>query len=140
MRHEDLSRVKEVLIGNQTLSDHSPISLTLEWGENTPRRTFWRLNEGLIQNSEIRAKVSEELEFFFKTNNTPDVGPMVLWEAHKAYMRGILIKIGSQCKKVRNRELEEILKQIGELEVRHKGKPSEVVGGKLRALREKMSV
>lgn len=54
----------------------------------------WRLNEDLIQDLDEEEKIKEELEHYFKINYTKKVTGATLWEAQKAYIRGILMAIG----------------------------------------------
>lgn len=59
----------------------------------------WRLNEIFLQDLQVQAKVLQDLCTFFTTNDSPDCDLMILWEANKVYIRGTLIKRGSQSRK-----------------------------------------
>lgn len=59
---------------------------------------LWRINEDLLLDEGVAQRVEEELKQYFKTNET-DVSGAVVWEAHKVYIRGILIKEGARKKK-----------------------------------------
>lgn len=61
-----------------------------------------------------------------------------MWETHKAYVRGILIKHGARMKRKRQAEIETLLKQIMELEGKHEALGEEVVKLRLQALREQL--
>lgn len=61
-----------------------------------------------------------ELRFFFSSNMDPDSAPMMVWEKHKVYIRGVLIKIGMSLKRERARQIVELPKKIGTLESVHK--------------------
>lgn len=60
----------------------------------------WRLNESLLQDPEILADVVKEVVHYFDTNITPDSDNGVVWKAHKAVIRGVLIKHGSKLKRL----------------------------------------
>lgn len=53
------------------------------------------------------------------TNKTQDSAEATIWEAHKPYIRGILIAIGSKQKERANKR-NYILKELYELERKHK--------------------
>lgn len=59
----------------------------------------WRLNKELIQGIEEENKIKEEIEQYFKIKDTKEITEATLWEAHKTYIRGILLEIGSRKKK-----------------------------------------
>lgn len=79
----------------------------------------WRLNEELIQGKEEEEKINEELDQYFKINDTKEITEVTLWEAHKAYIRAILIEIGSRKKMERKKNMEVLIKEIHVLEQRH---------------------
>lgn len=45
---------------------------------------------------------------------------MMVWEAQKSYIRGILIKIGSRLKRARTQQTAYLLEKIRSLEAKHK--------------------
>lgn len=82
--HAQLHALRDSRIGSITWSDHAPVLLTYALTDNiTDRPKTWRLNESLLQDEEVLKDVTRELEFYFKTNNTPDSDPGIVWEAHK---------------------------------------------------------
>lgn len=50
----------------------------------------------------------------------PGVSRATIWEAHKAYKREILISIDAKKKKDRIRDMERTIKEIQDLEQKHK--------------------
>lgn len=52
----------------------------------------------LLQDKEVLEDVIKKLDFYFTTNDTPDCDPGIIWEAHKAVIRGVLIKHGASIK------------------------------------------
>lgn len=89
--HNRLHAVRETSIGSIKWSDHAPISLTYALSKVASRVTrLWRLNESLLQVP--LAEITRELTLYFQTNVTPDSDSGIVWEAHKAVIRGIFIK------------------------------------------------
>lgn len=84
------------------------------------RSTQWRLNESLLQDKDVLEDVTKELDFYFSTNDTPDCDPGIIWEAHKAVIRGVLIKHGTRIKRKRMEQLNLLLEELTTLECRHK--------------------
>lgn len=73
-----------------------------------------------MQTPEIRDNVVKELTAYFQINYTPESDPGMVWEAHKAVIRGILIKHGSCLKKAREAQITKLLEDIQALAMQHK--------------------
>lgn len=97
----DLQTVTGAQIGIQSLSDHAPVSLMVDLGVPTSRLNTWRLNSSLLTDPDLRPLITTKLADFFCINTTPNMDPMMIWQAHKCFIRGELIKMGSQKKKGR---------------------------------------
>ena len=138
--HYLISDVTEIIIGNITWSDHAPVSLCLSLSNlATQRKGCWRLNESLLQNPEVRDDVSKEMIAYFQINDIPESDPGMIWEAHKAVIRGILIKHGAILKKKREKQTKELLDEIQTLETQHKKIQTASVGRELGHLRRQLS-
>lgn len=96
-------------IGSFTLSDHAPTNCVVELGELDSREWHWKINETLLKEKEYE---NQELDSFFLTNDTGEIIPFCLWEAHKCYMRGTLISLGTHRKKMLKEQIESLLKRI----------------------------
>lgn len=59
----------------------------------------WKLNDNLILEEIDKRQIAKELPLYFKENTSPDISPGVLWEVHKAHIRGRLIELDSRKKK-----------------------------------------
>lgn len=57
---------------------------------------------------------------FFHINDTGEISGAVLWEAFKAYIRGVLISVGAGVKKERAKKKENLMTEIYKLEQIHK--------------------
>lgn len=121
----DLSKISAAKIGTQTISDHAPISLTLDLQNSSRRQQTWRLNTSLLSDPTLLPVITNNITDFFKHNNTPGTDPLLVWEAHKCTIRGVLIGMGSRRKKEKDAQIRKLLTQIESLEVLHKQSLSE---------------
>lgn len=118
--HSLLEWVKETNIEITSLSNHSPITMRVIIPEVQGRLFSWKLNEDLLRDPAVVERLHDEVDFFFKTNDTGDVSPAILWETHKAYVRGILVSIGAGLKKKKREERGKLIEEIFSLEQAHK--------------------
>lgn len=95
---------------------------------------MWKINDSLIQMPEVVAEVAKELRQFFAENTNSEIASTMVWEAHKSYIRGLLIKIGSRIKKAREQQTLELLGKIRSLEATHKRSLAEQALADLTAL------
>lgn len=116
----DLQMVTEARIGIQSLSDHAPISLVADICTPVTSSNTWRLNTSLLTDTELLPRIRTAISNFFKTNNTPDMDPIMIWKAHKSTIRGELIKMGTQRKKTQEQEIKKLTDKIRQLEATHK--------------------
>lgn len=58
------------------------------------------MNEDLLQDKDVLKRIKKELDWYFKINVPGEVNEATVWEAHKVYIRGILMMVGSEKKKV----------------------------------------
>lgn len=136
LRHRDLPILKSATIGNITWSDHAPVSISVALLEDRPFVPgVWRLNESLLHDPSVKADVLRELDGFFATNATPEMDPLLVWEAHKPVIRGIFIKHGARIKKERASTLTALLGELESLERRHKLSPDPSVWAALTSVR-----
>lgn len=120
--HSLLDQVEETRIEIISLSDHAPVTVKMRLPEGAVRSCAWKLDEFLLKDPKVFEKIQEEVDFYFKANDTGEVSLSTLWEAHKAYTRGILISIGAGIKKKRREERERRMAEIFLLEQTHKEK------------------
>lgn len=111
-------------IGSIHISDHAPVYLeiAMRCDIEGPRR--WRFPSYLLSDKDFKKKMKEEMGLFFDKNDNGDTNPEFLWEAAKAYVRGIAISYMAWRKKVlllKQRELEAELKAA---EFAHKSSPT----------------
>lgn len=112
MSKEHLHLCTSAYIGNMLLSAHAPVFITILAPSLEPKAFRWRLNEQLISTEENLKNTQKLLEEFFSFNSLPETSPQILWDTHKAYMRGQFISMGSRIKKERKKRVDDLLAQI----------------------------
>lgn len=116
----DLQVTTAANIGIQSISDHAPISITLNLSANPAKPNMWRLNSSLLTDPVLLPKLTSLLKIFFQHNMAPDADPMMVWEADKCSIRGELIKMGTHRKREKEKEIAQLADKIHSLETLHK--------------------
>lgn len=83
-------------IADITWSDH--VSLTISESESCRPTLLWRCNNRLIKEQITKQVITQHIRDYFQVNDNKDTDIFSLWNAHKAYLRGILIQLGAQSK------------------------------------------
>lgn len=107
--------IEETEIGASALSDHNLITLRLSFNNNKGREWHWKLNDSLLNDTKITQVLLKELEVYFEITETQEVSAQTIWKAHKAFVRGIFVKIGTRIKK-KSKQLEDLLEKMKYLE------------------------
>lgn len=119
MKYLDLWLVKSSSIEQILVSDHAVITLTLEWGPPAGKQNRWRLNDSLLQDPAVEQDLKKELLPYFELNKPGEVSAPMIWEAHKALIRGHMIKHGARAKKACEKRSMELLQKLRSLERAH---------------------
>lgn len=116
--HLTLELLQALSIENITISNHAPISATFTLPQGNRDTWSWRLNYNLLEDSLVVAGVSDTLTHYFKENTTTDVEEAMIWEGHKAVVRGDgeLISQGARCKRVRQADFQRVLGALQQAE------------------------
>ncbi|XP_063819155.1 LOW QUALITY PROTEIN: uncharacterized protein LOC135057187 [Pseudophryne corroboree] len=106
-------------------SDHSSIASAFDLLDAPTSRPSWRLNETLLKIPSFKSKMAGLLREYFSFNNPESGCSPLVWEAHKAVLRGHVISYASH----RNREHKTLLKdltdQVQNLDSLHKRSPTD---------------
>lgn len=138
--HSQLQAVKGSAIGSITWSDHAPVTMQYTLNDfYRGQKSPWRLNESLLQDPEIVADLTKEISHYFHSNTTDDGDGGLIWEAHKAVIRGILIKHGARLKQHRSAQLSTLLDKLHKLESKHKQTPTNSLGSELDTIRTQIT-
>lgn len=100
MYNKDLHRLEDCKIGQRDLSDHSGVYITLHF-EGRQRKTLWRLNNGLLNDTTFVTAMATEPRLYLQENDNGDVNPSILWDTAKAVLRGKIIARTAMSKKRR---------------------------------------
>ena len=118
MFSRDFHKVKDCTIGQRDISDHSGLTLKFTLDRN-PKTTLWRLNTGLLNSNSFKTEMAKEVETYLEHNDNGEVSPAILWDAAKAFLRGKIIAKCARLKKIRDKKLSDLQKQLKNLEQLH---------------------
>lgn len=116
----DLPMLTTTTIDPMYLSDHHPISMTLAFSHTQPRHHIWRLDPSLLTDTATMTAIQQRLLLYFKENDSPEISPMMRWEAHKSTIRGELIALSAKRRKDRQTHINTLTSRIQALEAAHK--------------------
>lgn len=115
-------RIQSCDIGTIDVSDHAPIVMTVDIGNNL-KSTLWKLNSSLLNNPQVKEELEKATDTYFKDNNNGEVSPPIVWDTFKAVLRGKIISIYSSLKKRRQERLNSLYTKLKELKKDHQAKP-----------------
>uniref|UniRef100_A0A8C5LPC0 Reverse transcriptase domain-containing protein n=1 Tax=Leptobrachium leishanense TaxID=445787 RepID=A0A8C5LPC0_9ANUR len=119
-----LSRVTTCDILPFTRSDHAPLLLDIRDEFHSHVRPPWRFNEHILKHEPASIAIQDALTNYFKENTTEEVDPFVVWQAHKAVIRGVCIQWGARLKKQHTAHRLEILRNIQDIDTQNKISPT----------------
>uniref|UniRef100_A0A8C7XGJ8 Reverse transcriptase domain-containing protein n=1 Tax=Oryzias sinensis TaxID=183150 RepID=A0A8C7XGJ8_9TELE len=127
--HSSFSRIPFFLIDNNLLSavnyceytpivisDHSPVTLDISPPGNSLSRSPWRFNPLLLKDTDFVQFISERIDLYIFTNNTPDASAISIWEACKAFLRGEIISYSAYKNKIASQKSRDLYSVISELQ------------------------
>lgn len=94
---KDIYRLKNRMIESITISDHSPITMTMDLGIE-PCINYWRINASLLADVKTREEIRLTLLEYFELNDNGMISPSVLRDAGRATIMGKIISIGSRSR------------------------------------------
>lgn len=72
-----------------------------------------------------KSRIEQNLLEFFDTTKSSVADSFTVWNAHKAFIRGILIYLGARARRRKQQHIQDIVLKIGELENQNKMQPSQ---------------
>ena len=100
MSQQHIHKVLNCDIETITISDHAPITLTIDMGRESFFK-YWRLNVSILSDQKVVKEIKQNRMEYFQMNDNGEVSPSTLWEAGKAVIRGEIIEITSRLRKAR---------------------------------------
>lgn len=83
-----LSEVHSCEYHSIVISDHTPVSVDINFPRRVPPSRQWRLNSSLLTQASFKDFLQTQISFFFDTNDSPEISRCTLWETFKAFVRG----------------------------------------------------
>ncbi|CAH2285181.1 Hypothetical predicted protein, partial [Pelobates cultripes] len=88
---------------------------------------------------QIAQHIRDDIKMYFDINCSGDVTADTIWQAHKAVVRGSLIKHGSYAKKLRKATYDTLLQKIMAITHANKQNPTQTQYDKLRTLQTQLN-
>jgi len=120
---------------NILISDHSPLTCTLNIQNIAKPQMNWKLNPLLLTETEFCDYLKSQISLYFDTNDNSETTPSVLWEAFKAFIRGSIISFEASRRKLNKARLLELDIQINILDKENAKTPSSDLHKKISALK-----
>ena len=94
------------------ISDHAPVVLSMALPGLPRTERYWRFNSTLLSDNDFVNLMKDQIDFFFRTNTSPETSSLVVWDALKAYLRGQIISYTVSMKKKASKERQDLANQI----------------------------
>ncbi len=111
-----LSKIERCWYDSILLSDHAPISLTMQFSNLKPTPFRFRFQTSWLQSSTFVDYMDKRIEEYFSIN-TDQTSASTKWEAFKAYIRGEIMSYTCRKSKEYYTKLGDLDQQIKELEI-----------------------
>uniref|UniRef100_A0A8C5QNH5 Reverse transcriptase domain-containing protein n=1 Tax=Leptobrachium leishanense TaxID=445787 RepID=A0A8C5QNH5_9ANUR len=149
--HGSYSRIDNILISPSLLpwvtaasigviswSDHANVVMELSLPNCSPAWN-WRLGSHTLQDAGLVRELEGELEAYFRDNVTGDISFSTVWAAHKAVIRGEIIKKVSYRKRLKLQSVLELQHTLRVQELEHKTTPSQEGFDRLQGTRHALN-
>ena len=113
---ELVSKIKNCWYDCIVISDHSPISMSVQIEKLQQSPPNWRLQVKWLKNPEFVKYLEDKIDTYFQIN-TNQTNACIRWEAFKAYIRGQIISFTSTKNREQKAEINELERQIKSLEI-----------------------
>ena len=100
------------------ISDHSPVVLRLCLPEHVPPHRAWRLNPCLLSEEDFVQHISVNIDDFLETNLDSVASVGTVWEALKAYLRGLIIAYSTRAYRERSKRMNELVNTIKDIGIK----------------------
>lgn len=93
-----------------TWFNHAPISIEVGDRRSKTRVNRWRNYIYALSQPENTKQISKDLKKFFEINAPLVDDPFTLWNAHKVYIRGLLIQMTTKLRRQRTKRFNDLTK------------------------------
>ncbi|CAH2223942.1 endonuclease, partial, partial [Pelobates cultripes] len=104
-------------MGDNVWSDHVPVTLTTQDAYKHRGEAPWRLNNTLLHDEGFKHKLQTELTEYFRLNDRLDTSPTLVWQAHKAVVRGQLISRAAYLRRISQQHHLTLLTKLRDLKL-----------------------
>ncbi|OCT80980.1 hypothetical protein XELAEV_18027793mg [Xenopus laevis] len=110
------------LLKSITSPDHGIVeTLFNRWDKDKVRGGGnWRLNDSLLLDRDICMEIKNTINEYFQNNIPADTSLAIRWDAHKAVIRGILIKHASRIKRIKEEKIKQLSQKLHDVATAHK--------------------
>lgn len=150
--HQSASRIDYIFFSNQmvslaeksnigpiTLSDHAPVTVIMSPPRPNYQSWIWKLNPFHLLDGKFVDYLREQTKAYFQSNDTNGMDPRTLWEAYKAFLRGMIIAHISKKKKELLFEQMKLEKKIITIEKEFHSSNSAQLLAELKSLRVQLN-
>lgn len=89
------------------ISDHSPLTLDIQFSSESHYPTHWRFNISLLSDDKFHKFTIEDFISPNQSESEP-ISKTLLWESLKAYLRGQIISYSAHLKKLRTSTIQKL--------------------------------
>lgn len=98
------------------------------------------MNINQLRDQEFIEFAKQEMKWFYKISIQPDIKMQTIWDASKAYLRGIVIGNASKLKKIQEKKMKEIIQKFKQEEKSFKFPENERIRKKIEKLQHEINV
>lgn len=108
MTLELMKEMEETEILPGTFVDHKPLCLIVK----DYIKKLWHFNTIHLQNKDFKIEVDKEIKYFFKQNIQEETFINTVWEASKAFFRGLTIRFGIRQGKEKSQKFKDLKEKL----------------------------
>lgn len=117
LSQRDLPMLLKANIEPMFISDHHPITMSIEFMTAQSHSPIWHLDPSILTDILIASTIHNRLT---QDNDAPEISPMIKWKAHECTIQGELIAIATKRRRERQAHISKLSNHIHELEKAHK--------------------
>lgn len=96
--------------------DHQPVTMSMEFPTTQSWSPILRLDPSLLTDTFAVHTIQNRLTQYFTENDSPDISPLIQWEAHKCSIRGEFMAIAAKKRREKQAHILQLTTRIHKLE------------------------